>query len=65
MSGNAPIFITTIRTNRLRNHPNVLLTAHQGFLTEEALRQTARNLLNQFTFYESQQTILATKASMC
>ncbi|WP_460959640.1 2-hydroxyacid dehydrogenase [Spirosoma litoris] len=51
--------------NRLRKHPNVLLTAHQGFLTEEALRQMARNLLNQFTFYDSQQTILVTKASMC
>ncbi|QMW01022.1 2-hydroxyacid dehydrogenase [Spirosoma foliorum] len=56
--------ITDELLNRLRNHPNVLLTAHQAFLTEEALRQTARNLLNQFTFYESQQTILFTKASL-
>ncbi|GAB4020185.1 2-hydroxyacid dehydrogenase [Spirosoma koreense] len=51
--------------NRLRNHPRVLLTAHQGFLTEETLQQMARNLLNQFTFYDSQQTLLVTKASMC
>lgn len=51
--------------NRLRNHPKVLLTAHQGFLTEEALRQMALNLLNQFTFYESQQMVMITKASMC
>ncbi|QIP15131.1 2-hydroxyacid dehydrogenase [Spirosoma aureum] len=51
--------------NQLRNHPKVLLTAHQGFLTEEALQQMARNLLNQFTFYDSQQMIMVTKASMC
>ncbi|WP_338870577.1 2-hydroxyacid dehydrogenase [Spirosoma sp. SC4-14] len=51
--------------NRLRNHPNVLITAHQGFLTEESLEQTARNLLNQFTFYENQQAVFITKASMC
>lgn len=51
--------------NRLRNHPKVLLTAHQGFMTEEALRQMARNVLNQFTFYENQQLALVTRASMC
>jgi D-lactate dehydrogenase len=51
--------------NRLRKHPKVLLTAHQGFLTEEAQRQIARNLLNQFSFYENQQLSLVTKASMC
>lgn len=51
--------------NRLRLHPNVLLTAHQGFMTEEALGQMARNLLNQFTFYENQQMLSITKASMC
>ncbi|WP_405519853.1 NAD(P)-dependent oxidoreductase [Spirosoma sp. KNUC1025] len=51
--------------NRLRSHPKVLLTAHQGFLTEEALRQMARNLLNQFTFYANQQMMMVTKASMC
>ncbi len=50
--------------NRLRLHPKVLLTAHQGFLTKEALRQIATGLLNQFTFYDSQQTALVTKASM-
>lgn len=51
--------------NRLRKHPKVLLTAHQGFLTEEAQRQIARSLLNQFSFYENQQMSLVTKASMC
>ncbi len=51
--------------NRLRRHPNVLLTAHQGFLTQEALHQIARSLLNQFTFYDNQQTARITKASMC
>lgn len=51
--------------NRLRHHPRVLLTAHQAFLTDDALKQMARNLLNQFTFYGNQQTMLLTKASMC
>ncbi|MBO0935423.1 2-hydroxyacid dehydrogenase [Fibrella sp. HMF5335] len=51
--------------NRLRRHPKALLTAHQGFLTQEALRQIARGLVNQFTFYDNQQTVLVTKASMC
>jgi D-lactate dehydrogenase len=51
--------------NRIRRHPKVLLTAHQGFLTQEALRQVARGLLNQFTFHDNQQTVLVTKASMC
>jgi D-lactate dehydrogenase len=51
--------------NRLRQHPKVLLTAHQGFLTDEAMRQIARGLLNQFSFYDNQQTALVTKASMC
>lgn len=51
--------------NRLRMHPRVLLSAHQGFLTEDAMRQIARSLMNQFTFYENQQTSLLSKASMC
>lgn len=51
--------------NRLRRHPQVLLTAHQGFLTQEALQQIARSLLNQFSFFENQQTVCTTKASMC
>ena len=50
--------------NRLRSHPKVLLTAHQGFLTEEALRQVVRSLLNQFSFYASQQTSSVSKASL-
>jgi D-lactate dehydrogenase len=50
--------------NRLLSHPRVLLTAHQGFLTEEALRQIVRSLLNQFSFYDNQQGSLTTKASM-
>lgn len=51
--------------NRLRVHPNVLLTAHQGFLTEETMRQMSRSLLNQFSFYENGQLALVTKATMC
>jgi D-lactate dehydrogenase len=51
--------------NRLRMHPRVLLTAHQGFLTEEAMQQISRSLLNQFSFYENGQLTLITKASMC
>ncbi|GAB3020708.1 2-hydroxyacid dehydrogenase [Spirosoma pulveris] len=51
--------------NRLRKHPKVLLTAHQGFLTEDALRQIALGLINQFSFFDNQQTASITKASMC
>jgi D-lactate dehydrogenase len=57
--------ITDALLNRLRTHPGVLLTAHQGFLTKEAMQQIARGLLNQFSFYENQQTAFITKASMC
>ena len=51
--------------NRLRQHPKVILTAHQGFLTKETLQQTARSLLNQFTFYENQKAAGTSKTSMC
>ncbi|ADB39557.1 2-hydroxyacid dehydrogenase [Spirosoma linguale] len=51
--------------NRLRKHPGVLLTAHQGFLTEDALRQIALSLINQFSFFDNKQTASITKASMC
>ncbi|CCH52639.1 D-lactate dehydrogenase [Fibrisoma limi BUZ 3] len=51
--------------NRLRSHPRVLLTAHQGFLTEEALCQIARSLLNKLSFYEGRQLEGITHASMC
>lgn len=51
--------------NQLRTHPNVLLTAHQSFLTKEAMQQISRGLMNQLSFYENQQTALVTKASMC
>lgn len=51
--------------NRLRSHPNVLLTAHQGFLTEQAMGQIARSLMNQISFYENGQVALITKASLC
>jgi D-lactate dehydrogenase len=57
--------ITDAVLNRLRLHPNVLLTAHQGFLTKEAMKQIARSLLKQFSFYENQQASPVTKASMC
>lgn len=51
--------------NRLRYHPKVLLTAHQGFLTDETLQQITRGLLNQFSFYENQQSAQSAKASIC
>jgi len=51
--------------NRLRSHPRVLLTAHQGFLTEEALCQIARSLLNKLSFHEGRQLEGITHASMC
>ncbi|GAB3713613.1 2-hydroxyacid dehydrogenase [Spirosoma flavus] len=51
--------------NRLRSHAKVLLTPHQGFFTKEAMTQIARGVLNQFSFYENQQTSPVTKASMC
>ena len=50
--------------NRLRSHPKVLLTAHQGFLTDETLRQIVRSLVNQFSFYGNQQTSSVSKASL-
>ncbi|GAB4033167.1 2-hydroxyacid dehydrogenase [Spirosoma gilvum] len=51
--------------NRLRHHPKVLLTAHQGFLTGEALQQTAQQLLHQFSFYENQRIIHVPRVSVC
>lgn len=57
--------ITDDLLNRLRLHPNVLLTAHQGFLTEQAMGQISRSLMNQISFYENGQMTLITKASMC
>jgi D-lactate dehydrogenase len=37
---------------RLMSFPNVLITAHQGFLTEEALKQIALITLENLTIYE-------------
>ncbi|MPR31871.1 2-hydroxyacid dehydrogenase [Salmonirosea aquatica] len=51
--------------NRLRRHAKVILTPHQGFLTEDTLQQIARGLLNQFTYYDSQRKLAFSKASMC
>ncbi len=53
------------RLNQLRRHPRVLMTAHQGFLTAEALEQIGRSLLNKLTFFEGQRAEGVTKASMC
>lgn len=53
------------RLNRLRQHPRVLLTPHQGYFTDDALQQIARSLLNQFSYADNQQQSLATRASMC
>ncbi|MFC5412471.1 2-hydroxyacid dehydrogenase [Larkinella bovis] len=57
--------ITDEVLNRLRFHPRVLLTAHQGFLTQEALQQIAATLLNQLSFYENSQLRHITRSSMC
>lgn len=50
--------------NRLRHHPKVVLTAHQGFLTREALQQITRSLLNQFTYHDNQRIDSTTKTSI-
>lgn len=50
--------------NRLRQHPRALLTAHQGFLTQEALQQITRNLLLQLSFFENSQLEAIPKASL-
>lgn len=43
---------------RLLSFPNVLITAHQGFLTEEALSQIAKISLNNLTDYEAGNKLL-------
>ncbi|MFC5409589.1 2-hydroxyacid dehydrogenase [Larkinella bovis] len=44
--------ITDALLNRLRLHPRVLLTAHQGFLTQEALQEIARSIILQISYQE-------------
>jgi D-lactate dehydrogenase len=41
--------------NALTHAPNVLVTAHQGFFTREAMTQIARTTLNNLTFLEQSQ----------
>ena len=41
--------------NELTGQPNVLVTAHQGFFTHEAMSQIARTTLNNLTFLEQNQ----------
>jgi D-lactate dehydrogenase len=41
--------------NTLTHAPNVLVTAHQGFFTREAMTQIARTTLNNLTFPEQNQ----------
>ena len=41
--------------NELTGQPNVLITAHQGFFTREAMEQIARTTLNNLTFLEQNQ----------
>lgn len=48
--------------DRLRQHPHVLLTAHQGFLTDEALHRIASTLMLQISHYESGQLAALTEA---
>ena len=56
--------ITDQVLNRLRFHPRVLLTAHQGFLTHEALQQIAHNLILQISFYQNSRLEGISKSSM-
>ncbi|GAB3250861.1 2-hydroxyacid dehydrogenase [Larkinella harenae] len=56
--------ITDPVLNRLRTHPRVLLTAHQGFLTQDALQQMAQNLFHQLSFYENSQLQNITRTSL-
>ncbi|MGA0558851.1 2-hydroxyacid dehydrogenase [Larkinella sp. VNQ87] len=56
--------ITDDELNRLRLHPRVLLTAHQGFLTEEALQQIAHNLLLQISYFQNSRQPGISKISM-
>ena len=41
--------------NELTGQPNVLVTAHQGFFTREAMEQIARTTLNNLTYLEQNQ----------
>ena len=49
--------------DRLKSHPKVLLTAHQGFLTHEPLNQVARGLLDEFTQLENPKTSHLTRTT--
>jgi D-lactate dehydrogenase len=42
---------------RLMSFPNVLITSHQGFFTEEALTQIAQVTLNNISTFEKKQTL--------
>lgn len=55
--------VTDALLDRLRRHPNVLLTAHQGFLTEEALQRIASMLMRQISSYETGQIAASTEVS--
>ncbi|GAB3907002.1 2-hydroxyacid dehydrogenase [Larkinella knui] len=56
--------VTDETLNRLRSHPRVLLTAHQGFLTQEALQQIAHSLILQISFYQNSRSEGISKVSM-
>lgn len=49
--------ITDEVLNRLRFHPRVLLTAHQGFLTQEALQDIAHSVIDQVSAYEKSRAL--------
>ena len=40
--------------NALTHLPNVLVTAHQGFFTQEAMEQIAHTTLNNLTYLEQE-----------
>ena len=42
---------------RLMSFPNVLITSHQGFFTEEALTQIAQTTLNNISAFEEEQAL--------
>ena len=42
---------------RLLSFPNVLVTSHQGFFTEEALAEIAKTTLSNIAAFEARQTV--------
>jgi len=47
------LLFNLVEINRLLTFPNVLITGHQGFFTEEALRNIAETTLGNITAFDS------------